>query len=303
MPGRTTSHDDKRASQQAGFILIPVLFVVALLALVTLTLTKTIAVDIRTSAQTQRQAEAEALADGLAQLLIRNLLVSKPDGNRRGRLRVDGLPVSCRIGTSAAAIAVQDAAGLVDLNAAPLEMLERLFAGIGASAEQAIRLAAAVVDFRDPDDVVTAGGAEAAEYQQAGVPHGPKNAPFATVGELDQVLGVTPEIMARVRHMVTVHSRARGVDPAVASADVRALDLPVSASAVAAQRSYHVGVGLRHVGDTRWTREFVIELSPRAPAGYLLKDWARGASKSNLEPPVGTGDLPLCLEMLVDVEP
>ncbi len=287
------------ATRETGFILIPVLFVLALLAVVTLTLTKTVATDVKVGAQILRQAEAASLADGIARLVVRRLTLSDPDVKRKGPIQVDGTPLSCRVSGLIATVSVKDTAGQVDLNLASQDLLDRLFVGLGVPPDQAARLAAAIVDFRDPDSVLSAGGAEAAEYAQAGLSHGPKNAAFASVGELDQVLGMTPAIMALVRPHVTVYSRSRGVDLNVASEAIRALDLPAAPVSFSVQRSFSARVGLRHALNTHVVREFTVELAPRLAVGYLLREWGRGVPAPDVVPQGGIGDLPLCLDLLV----
>ncbi|MBN2490885.1 MAG: helix-hairpin-helix domain-containing protein [Planctomycetes bacterium] len=53
-------------------------------------------------------------------------------------------------------------------------------------------VAAALVDWRDPDDELTPMGAEAAYYAALSPPYRIRNAPFETLAELLQVRGVTP---------------------------------------------------------------------------------------------------------------
>ena len=193
--------DDRR---DGGFILLPVLFTLALLALVSMILTRTVATDIKQNANLLRGTEVEELSDGIARLTIRYLVGKSVDIDRIGVLPLNGTPVSCAVANKVAAISVNAAAGLIDINSASIDVLEALFSHAGAG--NAKNLAAAVIDFRDADGETSPGGAEAPEYQAAGLFYGPKNGPFLTVGELDQVLGVTPELLARVRPLATTHS-------------------------------------------------------------------------------------------------
>ena len=58
-------------------------------------------------------------------------------------------------------------------------------------------------------------GAEEAEYRAAGrASH--KNAPFAAVEELNQVLGIDAELFEEMTPFVTAHSGKEGIDPVVA---------------------------------------------------------------------------------------
>jgi general secretion pathway protein K len=84
-------------------------------------------------------------------------------------------------------------------------LLEWLLRGLDVSPEKAVALAAAIVDFRDEDDVPGVNGAESAAYRAAGLAQGPKNAPFETVTELDQVLGMDLALLNRLRVVATVH--------------------------------------------------------------------------------------------------
>ncbi len=292
----------RRCHASAGFVLVPVLWTLALLSLVAMTLAKTTIVDIRTNAYLVRQAEAEALADGLARLTVRNLLANRTAGRRTGALAVDGRGLACRLANSIATIAVQDTAGQIDLNQAPPDLLEQLLAELGVPKDTAARLVAAIIDFRDADDIPLPGGAESAEYRSAGRPYGPKNAPFASVGELDQVLGMTPAVLAAVRPFVTVHSRSRGLDLAVAHTRLRGLAVPAGFAATSSANAFLVRIGVHHVGGAQFVRELVFEPSVRAPSGFIIAEWGRGAFDPNLSPVGQAGDLPPCLEVVLGAE-
>ena len=70
-----------------------------------------------------------------------------------------------------------------------------MFRAAGVEQDKATRLASALVDWRDADSLTQPqGGAEDPEYAAAGLPYGAKDAPFETVAEAEQVLGVDPRI-------------------------------------------------------------------------------------------------------------
>jgi competence ComEA-like helix-hairpin-helix protein len=56
-------------------------------------------------------------------------------------------------------------------------------------------IVAAIADWRDRDNQVTPGGAEADYYASLNPPSQPRNGPFQTVGELLMVRGVTPRLL------------------------------------------------------------------------------------------------------------
>lgn len=72
-----------------------------------------------------------------------------------------------------------------------------------ASAEEMAKLpglnevvAAAIIDYRDPDDEIQPNGAETPEYLSLNPPYVPRNGPFLTVREMLMVTGVSPERFA-----------------------------------------------------------------------------------------------------------
>ena len=82
---------------------------------------------------------------------------------------------------------IRDEEARLNINSASREELAKL---PGASES----LAAAIVDFRDDNDQVTAGGAESDTYLALNPPYHPRNAPFESVDELKMVYGMTPDL-------------------------------------------------------------------------------------------------------------
>ncbi|MBS0457351.1 MAG: general secretion pathway protein GspK [Proteobacteria bacterium] len=118
----------------------------------------------------------------------------------------DGRTYGLQLGEAKLSIHIVDESGKVDLNGAPPDLLRHLLLAVGAPDPQASSLAAAIVDYRDPDDLLTPGGAESAEYKAAGLPYGPKNQPFENVSELQRVLGMDQRLYAALRPYVTVYA-------------------------------------------------------------------------------------------------
>jgi general secretion pathway protein K len=303
-----------------GFILVSVLWLLALMTLVTMVLLTAVRVDVRAAGQFVRHAEAEALADGVMRLVALRL----GDRDRRtldaAGLARDGTPLMCAHGDAAIAIAVTDVAGLVDLNAASPALLEWLLRGLGAAPDRAAALAAAIVDFRDEDDVPGVNGAESAAYLAAGLAHGPKNAPFETVTELDQVLGMDVALLGRLRAVTTVHSRQPGIDAAVAPHEILAVaaaagaagrgaaapaDSPVAGRAdipsmfriPSRARAYRVIVTVQLPDGGRFAREAVIEPDRTASLGVWIREWTVPAATATEALEVPDGAAP-CVQAL-----
>ena len=118
---------------------------------------------------------------------------------------------------------IVDEQGKVDLNLADHALLSGLLQATGSERGDAGAIAAAILDWRDPDPLTQpAGGAEDPDYEAAGLPYGAKDAPFEDVSELQQVLGVDAAVFASVAPHVTVHGGRALPDPAFASAPVLA---------------------------------------------------------------------------------
>lgn len=114
-----------------------------------------------------------------------------------------------------------DESGKIDLNRAPPDVLERVFGDRGD-------VAAAVLDWRDPDDVRRFHGAEAADYPDTK----PRNGPFQSVDELLLVRGVSPDVFETVRPLLTVAGGATVNANTASLAVLRCLGLPDRARAV-----------------------------------------------------------------------
>lgn len=117
-------------------------------------------------------------------------------------------------------VAVTDESGKLDLNIADENTLLNFFRNRGGlEDDEAIALAHAVIDWRDPDDIAMPFGAESDDYRRAGYSYGAKNAYFDTVAELQQVMGMDYELFRKLEPAVTVYAGRNQPNPAYASAD------------------------------------------------------------------------------------
>jgi len=82
--------------------------------------------------------------------------------------------------------------------------------------DQAELLAAAVMDWRDEDELERVNGAEEDAYHAAGLELGPANRPFMMTEELLQVIGMDYDFYRKLEPGITVFSRAGEPDPAFA---------------------------------------------------------------------------------------
>jgi general secretion pathway protein K len=85
------------------------------------------------------------------------------------------------------------------------KILTRFFQRAASLAEKdAYAIAVSILDWIDEDDHPHDAGAESRYYELLDPPYRPKNAPFATLEEMMMVKGVTPGIFERVRPYLTV---------------------------------------------------------------------------------------------------
>lgn len=128
----------------------------------------------------------------------------------------DGSPRELEFAGRPVSVSIQDANGCINLNEADLEQLQSLLRAVGVDRNAVRSLAAAIVDWRDPDGVITPNGAELATYVENGAPTRPANRPFLSVGELKSVFGMPPDVADRLASLVSVFTAGNQVNPMTA---------------------------------------------------------------------------------------
>lgn len=209
-----------RPARMRGVALLLVLWLVLLLAGIVAAFALSARVESTSGNGLARGVRAAQAARAGIELAVARM--SDPEPQRRWT--PDGSPHAFTLGDAEVEVAVRDENAKIDLNGAPLDLLARLFEQLGEPRDAANRLAGAIVDWRDPDSLTQpGGGAEDADYAAAGLEGGAKDAPFETVAEVEQVLGMRPDLYARAAPHLTVHSGnarpdARFADPVVRAA-------------------------------------------------------------------------------------
>ncbi len=218
--GRLTMRAPQRSpsNAEAGIALIAVLWLTVLLTVIA----GGFAFSMRSEALAARNAlsfaAARAAADGAVERAAYELQRSR---SLTDAWSADGAPHAWQEGDASITAAAVDESAKIDLNAAAEPLLKGLLHNVGGvDAETAQRLADAIGDWRDPDDLRRPNGAEDADYRAAGLKYGPANAAFDTVGELQRVLGMSPALFAKIGDSLTVYSGRPGVNPATAARSV-----------------------------------------------------------------------------------
>lgn len=194
--------------RHSGIALPAILWLVALLAV----LATGYAYNVRTDTQLTRNwldsARVRAAADaGIAMAVMEQL---EPDDEDSP---ADGSPQEIEFEGISLRLAILNEIGRIDLNTAPADLLDQVFRYHGVADDERAALVGAILDWRDEDKLVQLNGAEDADYARAGLKYGAKDAPFTHVDELSLVLGMTPELFAKVGALLTVHSGAKGINP------------------------------------------------------------------------------------------
>ena len=213
MPTRATSKM-RGTSGERGFALIIVIWALGIVALLAAGFAKPLHTETLIARNQIALAEAEAVADGGVILVARQLMrfrqVAEPKIGASGAAYL--AQIHCRMGDAVLDVRVEDEAGRVDFNTASDRLLGLLFTGAGADPDTASRLVDRVVDFRDQDDLLRLNGAERREYSIETVGASPKNASFESVEELEQVLGMPPDLYGKVSPFLSVFHGGSGVD-------------------------------------------------------------------------------------------
>ncbi|WP_454259875.1 general secretion pathway protein GspK [Pseudoxanthomonas mexicana] len=280
-------------SGMRGAALLLVLWLVALLT----ALVGAYALTARIEALQGRVGSRGAIAQEIARAGMEYALVRVADRNPETHWQPNGRAYAWRFDGHDVQVRIIDETGKVDLNQADVPLLSRLMQALGEPPDASDALAAAIVDWRDADDLgQPVGGAEDGDYAAAGRPYGAKDAPFETIAELEQVLGMTPDLYARLEPFLTLYS-GRGQPDATYAQGPVLVAMGMDATAWLAQREAAGAAGaLQLVGTGSGTysiesrarladgRETSLRTVVRAGASpvpgsaYTLLRWEEGAS-------------------------
>lgn len=108
------------------------------------------------------------------------------------------------LGPSRYRVTLRDANAFLNVNRASEDDLRRFFIALRVDAGRADRLAQAIADWRDADDLRRARGAERDDYLSAGAAVLPANAPFERLAELLAVRAMTRDVYELARPYLTL---------------------------------------------------------------------------------------------------
>jgi general secretion pathway protein K len=199
----------------SGFILVVVLWILAALAALASTYSIYLGnAAFATQINDDRLRIRNAISTGIELSAYQLLAVPEKDRPPQGAFTV-------RLARATIDASFVSESARVDLNAAPKNLLEGLFAAVGVGPSQAAAFADRVIGWRKKADP-TGQNNEVEAYKQAGLDYAPRQAPFQNVLELPLVLGLPPHIVERVLPLVTVYSGHPEIDIRVAPPEVLA---------------------------------------------------------------------------------
>ena len=218
----TRLRERRARTRQRGIAFVLVLWVIAMLSILLGSFSLVARTENLQSRHLFDSTQARYAAEAGLNLAVYELRKSDPLQRWVG----DGRPYTFAYGDAEIEVRITDDSGKIDINAADENMLMGLFTARGLDLDQAQALKDAILDWRDPDDDTRANGAEAPQYKAAGLSYGPKNAPFDTVSELQQVLGMNYALFEKLEPALTIYSGSSKPSAAFADAETLAAMYP-----------------------------------------------------------------------------
>jgi general secretion pathway protein K len=262
---------------ERGFALLIVLWTLVLIAFIVAHIAVSGHSEIRIAENLADNAVTAAAADGAISEAIFNL--SNPQPQERWPL--DGSVRELPVGDCRVALRLEDEASRINPNLASPVLLQALLQTLGVNPQMAAHLAGAIAEWVGTAETQQPAAAILADYRAAGLNYGPPQAPLESLGELGEVLGMTPSVLALLRPHLTLYGPAEpnpnSSDPAVAAAlamvaetgDVAPSVDPTPPGIVTA-RIIADGSG---PGDARVERVAVVRVGSALPGGYSVLAW------------------------------
>jgi len=214
---------------ERGFALLIVLWVLVFVAFLMTQIMGSGRTAVNLATNIRAAAIARAADDGAINLAVLHLL-----SPGTAHWAADGTNRAATIGATAVTLRIDGLTGRVNPNIASAALLAGLLQAVGTAPDAASAIAANIVAWRSAPASASAGAANAAAYRRAGLNYAPPGRPFATTGELTDVLGMTPDLYASLAPHLSLYQPA-DPDPAAADPYVKkALSLSGAGSSSAA---------------------------------------------------------------------
>jgi general secretion pathway protein K len=266
--------------RQNGMALVLVLWLVVLLSVMAAGHSRNVHTDTTLASRQVQSAKARALAEAGINHVILELLAADSDR----KLPVDGSLFTVRVGEDVVTVAIRDASGFVDLNAAKPELLDAALKACGVNETARRDLVDAILDWRDKDDLKHLHGVEDDDYLAAGVAWSSRDDAFEAVDELKYLPGMSQARYDCLAPFVTVYSEKGVLNPEYASpalvAAVTGKEMPADTQDNTSNKAggpragtFHIYASAVGTSDTVAAIEAVVRVSRSAKAPFTIVDW------------------------------
>ena len=266
--------------RQHGMALIVVLWLVVLLSIMATGHSRNAHTDTKLASRQVESAKARALAEAGINHVILEMLADNSDAE----LPVDASVFAINIHDNVITLAIRDATGLVDLNAANPDLLGAALRACGVEESKERELVDAILDWRDKDDLAHLHGIEDDDYLAAGVPWTSRDGAFESIDELRYLPGMSQALFDRLAPLVTVHSRSGKLNleyapPALITALTGDIVQPATPNGAerktggARNGTYHIYSSAAGGSGTIAAIEAVVTISRSSKFPFTVLDW------------------------------
>ncbi|MCG8098278.1 MAG: type II secretion system protein GspK, partial [Candidatus Thiodiazotropha taylori] len=211
--------DFAACGRNRGVALILVLWMVALLTIIAASFSTQSKVESRLAGNSKAALQAKLLAESGFSRAVMELMVISP----QQRWNFNGQLYPLQTAQGELEVSIRNASGLLDLNKASSDQLNRLFVLISDDPEERNALVDRLHDWRDADDLRRLNGAEDKDYRAAGYDYATAGKDLTSLEELAYVMGFDAARVNRLRPYVTLNSDTATVDYRFASEQLTAL--------------------------------------------------------------------------------
>jgi general secretion pathway protein K len=254
--------------------LILVLWLVVLLSVMAAGHSRNVHTDTTLASRQVQSAKARALAEAGINHVILEMLAADFDGSL----------FSIRIGDEDVTIAIRDATGFVDLNAAKPELLDAALKACSVDETARRDLVDTILDWRDTDDLTRLHGVEDDDYLAAGVAWSSRDGAFEAVDELKYLPGMSQARYDCLAPFVTVYSGRGGLNmeyaPPALIAALTGEEVPTADSVdddgkASGPRNgtFHIYSSASGGGTTVAAIEAVVRISRASKSPFTIVDW------------------------------
>ena len=201
-----------RLAQQQGVAMMIVLWMIVILMMMAGSLIFASRTQMQMMDYARFSVKGRALAEAATHFAVMQLFVPAEDR----LIKIGGGAATWNYEGAKLDIRIIGENGLVDINSADRSLLFEVAKKAGVPEKDIEALLDVIEDFRDPDDLKRINGAEDSDYEREDIEAGAKDAPFERIEELQQVLGMTPDLYTRLVRYLTANSNARGINPMMA---------------------------------------------------------------------------------------